>query len=100
MHAEALMGNREGEALWSGRDRGPCGAKVVLAEWLRLQPLPGTMTSGRNPEDSPGGQGLGSVHIGHRSDPNETYWQQLPGTSQCHSSLYCHGLQDSLSFLI
>lgn len=65
MHTVALMGNREGEALWSGRDGKPCGAKGVLAEWPCLLPLPGTVISGW-------AQGVGSVHVGHCSDPTET----------------------------
>lgn len=37
-----------------------------------LRPLSGTVASGVGSEDSPKGQGLGSVHRGHYSDPNET----------------------------
>lgn len=93
------MGNREGEALWSGNDGGPCGAKVVLAEWPCLQPLPGMATSGVSPEESPGGQVLGSGHRGHSScvqKETQNLLAKLPGTSQRCSSLYRRGL----SFLI
>lgn len=66
---------------------------------------------------APGGQGWGSVHIDHCSDPNEaekwlapwapsTYWQQLPVASWCRSNWCRHGLwfqtrlKGSLSVLI
>lgn len=63
MDAEELMGTREGEALQSGREREPCGAEVVLAERPHLWPLQVAQEGAQM--IVPGGQGLGSVHLGY-----------------------------------
>ena len=57
MDAEALMGNREGEALRSGREKEPSGAEAVLAERPHLRPLPGTVASGGSSDVVPGARG-------------------------------------------
>lgn len=71
MDSEVLMGNREAEAL-QNRAEGSCMGLCCLGTGSHLRPLSGTVASGVGSEDSPRGQGLGSVHSGHCSDPNET----------------------------
>ena len=71
MGTDVLMGNREAEAL-QNRAEGSCMGLCCLGTGSHLRPLSGTVASGVGSEDSPKGQGLGSVHRGHYSDPNET----------------------------